>query len=161
MSGSDFVLNASPAVGVANMITFSAPRVPGAAYAAALSPRWQTTCAPYVQGILEPSLRLAFPEARGVPLSLSDGGFLLQQTAGVCCFVATPAPINSILQISGFSGFLNASGDATAIVHFFAGPPPVVDGVELSLAFITVDLSTPSGFGRISDPICLTVNVGP
>jgi hypothetical protein len=160
-SGSDFVLNASAAIGVANMITFSAPRVPNAPYAAALSPRWQPMCSPYVPGILEPSLRLGFPEARGVPLSLSDGGFLLTQTAAVCCFAATPAPINAILAISGFSGFLDASGNATAVVNFFAGPPPVIDGVQLSLAFITVDPAAPSGFGRISDPICLTVHLGP
>jgi hypothetical protein len=160
-SGGNFVLNASMSLGVSNAITFSAPRAAGQGYAAALSPRWQTACDPFVPGILEPSLRLPFPEARGVPLSLSDGGFLVAQTAAVCCFPATPAPINGILLISGFSGFLDASGNANAFVDFFAAPPPVINGVDLSLAFITVDPSSPSGFGRISNPICLTVVLGP
>jgi hypothetical protein len=83
------------------------------------------------------------------------------QTAAVCCFPATPAPINGILLIAGFSGFLDASGNANAFVDFFAAPPAVINGVELSLAFITVDPASPSGFGRISNPICLTVVLGP
>ena len=52
-------------------------------------------------------------------------------------------------------------GNATASVDFFAAPPAAVNGVELSLAFITVDPAAPSGFGRISNPICLTIAVGP
>jgi hypothetical protein len=105
---------------VQNPITFSAPRVPNATYAAALSPRWQTSCDPYVPGVLEPSLRIAFPDARGVPLSTADGGFLLMQTAAVCCYPATPFPINTFLQITGFTGVLDAMGNATASVDFFA-----------------------------------------
>ena len=82
------------------------PASPTSPYAAALSPRWQPMCSPYVPGILEPALCASpFPDARGVPLSLSDGGFLLTQTAAVCCFAGDArSPINTILVISGFVG---------------------------------------------------------
>lgn len=158
--GGAFVLNASLTGPVANTITFNAPRAANSVYAAALSPRWQSMCAPFVPGILEPGLRLPFPDARGIPLSLADGGFLVTQSAGVCCFVATPFPLNTILEISGFAGTLSTSGTATAMVNFFPATP-VINGIELSLAFITVDPTSFDLFGRISNPICLTINVGP
>lgn len=160
VSANAFVLHASLTGPVSNTITFSAPRVPNAPYLAALSPRWQPSCTPYVPGILEPALRLPFPDARGVPLSLSDGGFLLGQTAAICCFPATPFPTNTMLLISGFIGMLNGSGQATALIDFLPAAP-FLNGVELSLAFVTIDFAIPSLFGRISDPICLTIAVGP
>jgi hypothetical protein len=155
-----FVLNASLTGIVSNPITFNAPRAPLEHYAAALSPRWQPTCAPYVPGIIEPGLRIPFPDARGVPLSLADGGFLVSQTAGVQLPFLTPFPINMYLLLSGFGGILDATGQASASVDFFPAPA-FFSGVQLSLAFVTFDLSTPSMFGRISDPICISIVVGP
>lgn len=160
VSSGAFVLNASLSMPVANTITFNVPRVPGQAYAAAMSPRWQSQCDPYIPGIIEPALRLQPPDPRGIPLSLSDGGFLIMQTAAVCCAPGTPSPINTVLTIDGFAGFLSATGTATATITFLPATLPI-DGFQLSLMFITVDLATFDRFGRMSDPICLTVHVGP
>jgi hypothetical protein len=160
VSGNAFVLNASMSQSVANAITFNVPRVPNQAYAAALSPRWQPQCAPYIPGIIDPGLRLQPPDPRGIPLSLSDGGFLIMQSAAICCAPGTPAPLNTVLTIDGFAGFLSATGTANATITFHPVVLPI-NAFELSLTFITVDLAVFNRFGRMSDPICLTVNVGP
>ncbi len=162
-SPNNYVLSASATapVPISNPITFHVPRAANRIYAAALSPLWATACDPYVPGALEPVLRIPAPDARGIPLSLSDGGLLLQATAGVCCDPATGFPVSLFLTVSGFVGVLDANGDANATISIQPNPPVALNGFQMSLALVTVDPSVPSGFGRISDPICLTINIGP
>lgn len=157
------------AMGGPNVVEFSLPEaqsIPGAhIYFAALSFRWQSACAPaFIAGIYEPSFRLGGSDPRAIPLAQD---FLFWGSVGVP--VPGPSPLppapgfgNSLVPaflITGFSGTLGADGTASAIVDLtqFVDPGNLfnLDGVELSLGWLTLSVTDPGFFGFVAEPLCL------
>ncbi|MBI1853505.1 MAG: hypothetical protein HYR85_24475 [Planctomycetes bacterium] len=113
--------------------TFSAPGDRGREYVAALS------------SATSPGRVLA--DGRVVPLDASLGG---RATAGL-----------NRHRISGFRGFLDASGQAHGAVLLANPPsgdaPPFYFPVHFNVAFVILDPSAPLGIARISEPLPVTV----
>ncbi len=159
------VLNASATSAINNALVIECPSSPSALYFAALSFRWPSSCAPYTPGLFTTLLEFPGTDPRGLP---AEFDLVFRQTAGVCCLNAPPplsapgdVPLAPFLTVSGFGGFLNAAGSANAAVNFSAGIPISADGVVFSLVYVTIDPGISTGFGRVSDAFCLTLNVAP
>ncbi len=160
------------AMGRLNRVTFSNPATPGAIYAAALSLQWrQGSCAvPFRPGVVDPFL---LPDVRGLPLETVSSfyfGSVAVAAPGPSPFPAPPGEINDLslvgIDISGFFGALDATGFAEGWVNMsnFLDPGQVLsymgmplNGLQLELAFVTFDLSEPSMFGYVSQPLCLVL----
>jgi len=147
-----------------NLVRFTAPQSPLSVYAAALSIRWPQSCVPYVPGVIDPLLQLPTTDPRGLPF-VND--FLFRGSAGVvvpgACSLCGPGdvPLPALgVFISGFAGTLDAAGQATGSVSL-AINSPAIDGVGLSLAWVTIDSAAPTPFRLISRPLCVTLRSGP
>jgi DNA-binding beta-propeller fold protein YncE len=158
-------LLASFSAPTANALQFVCPAAANQVYYAGLSLRWPSQCAPYAPGVFDAAFEFPGGDPRGLP-TLNDNFF--RQTAGVCCFGATPPlsaagdfPLPPFMNVSGFAGFLDGTGAANAAVNFSAGIPVSLDGTVFSVMFVTIDPSVSTLFGRVSDAFCLTLAVAP
>jgi hypothetical protein len=160
-------------MGANNRVTFSSPETPAAAYAAAISLRWQASpcSALFIPGLT--AIPLGAGDPRGLPLA-SDN--LFWGSVGVA--VPGPSPVtppidpmtmmpfvNNLspfgVDITGFLGDLDANGFRAGFIDLTSFTDPgnalSTDGIELSLAWITFDPLSPSGFGFVSKPLCVTL----
>lgn len=152
-------------MGANNRVTFSSPSTPGAPFAAAFSGRWtDSACgATFVQGTIE--IPILAPDVRGIPL-ISDNYFW----GSVAVVTPGPSPVvppmgfgNNLqpigIGITGFLGDLDANGFEDGFIDLTNFIDPAnqfgLDGLELSLTFVTFDVSEPSLFGVIAQPICM------
>jgi len=154
-------------MGTNNRVTFSSPLTPGAPFAAAFSDRWSDSAcgAPFVQGTIE--ISILSPDVRGIPLS-SDNYFW----GSVGVLQPGPSPVvppfgftNNLLPlgigITGFLGDLDGTGFEDGFIDLtnFIDPGNLfgLNGIELSLTFVTFDFSEPALFGVIAQPICMVL----
>lgn len=169
MEAGQFILE----MGAVNRVTFSNPATPGAQYAAAFSGAWSVNpCgSPFIQGTI--GIGFAPPDVRGVPLTSDD--FFWGSVAVVAPGPSPVAPatnpatnmpfLNDLtglgIGVSGFFGFLDATGFADGIIDLTAFVDPGnangTDGMKLELAWVTFDFSEPALFGYVSQPLCLVL----
>ncbi|MAG58554.1 MAG: hypothetical protein CMJ83_19880 [Planctomycetes bacterium] len=166
-------------MGANNRVTFSSPETPGMAFAAAVSFRWQASVcgAVYQQGNLEDPAGTGLPfggsDPRGLPF-LSDDFFW----SSVAVIAPGPSPLTPPINpatnlpfnndftafgvgITGFLGDLDATGNEDGFIDltFFLDPLNALgtDGMELTLAWVTFDLTEPALIGFVSQPLCVVL----
>jgi len=164
-------------MGAMNEIKFDSPETSGVPYAAGLSMRWQqSTCgALYQQGILE--LLFGGLDPRGLPLRSDDYLWSsLAVTPGLPGIPSSAIPLNPMGMpyesnfalippgggtVSGFLGNLDVNGSASGILDLTAFVDPMnseaLDGMEFSLAWVTIDSTEAALIGFISEPLCIVM----
>lgn len=163
--GTDFILE----MGTANTMTFSLPEAatqpPPTIYVAALSLQWPASCTPIFRaGTLETIFRFGGSDPRGIPL-MSDALFwstVAVPSPGPSPIPPAPGFPNNLapgVGITGFQGILSPVGTASAIVDLTNLTDPLnllgLDGLSLSLAWLTFSTTDPNQVGWISQPLCI------
>ncbi|MAG54785.1 MAG: hypothetical protein CMJ83_00685 [Planctomycetes bacterium] len=151
LAGTDPILE----LGAANRITLDSPSEAGCLFAIAMSNRWN--------GVMDLGLELGLPDTRGLPLTFDD---LFRGSAGVET-PGSPPPVGGPnlsffgILITGFTGFLDGNGQGQAFIDLTPLNDPSLDGIELSLGYVTADGLVSSGIGLISQPIPVTLRFNP
>jgi hypothetical protein len=156
-------------MGTPNLVQFTLPEAALSTnpyiYVAAISFRWQQSCgAPFRAGVINPIFVFGGTDPRAIPLA-SDSlfwGSVAVISPGPSPLPTPPGFINNLsptIGISGFQGVLGATGTASGLIDLTNFVDPLntlgVDGLELSLAWVTFSVTDAGQVGYISQPICI------
>ena len=156
-------------LGNVNTVSFHLPEAAGSTsihqYAAAISYSFPVSCtASFRNGVLESAFLFGGTDPRGIPLVQDE---LFWGSVAVATPGPPPIPVpggfvgnlSPVIDITGFSGVLDANGDVQATVDLTGLVDPAnalnLDGVELSIAWVTASVVDANQIGYISQPACV------